>query len=94
VGAIRKIGAFNHASPIVVGSVVPVNRQFWAAGHCAARLSLYFRAGADASSPCANKLAAAHSGGPRAGAIYDCGQGHRVTAREEKIDRPQLARAI
>jgi hypothetical protein len=44
--AIRKIGAFNHASPIVVGSVVPVNRQFWAAADCAERLSLYFRAGA------------------------------------------------
>jgi hypothetical protein len=45
--ATRKIGAFNHASPIVVGSVVPVNRQFWAAAECAARLPLYFRAGAD-----------------------------------------------
>jgi len=25
---IRKIGKFNHASLIVVGSVMPVNRQF------------------------------------------------------------------
>jgi len=53
----------------VVGSVVPVNREFWAAADCAARLSLYFRAGAD------TRFAAREQagGGPRAGAIYDCG---------------------
>ena len=31
---IRKIGKFNHASLIVVGSVVPVNRQFQVAAGC------------------------------------------------------------
>ena len=70
--AIRKIGAFKHTSPIVVGSVVPVNRQFWAAAGCAARLLLYFRAAPTAGLPRANKLPATHSGGPRAGAIYHC----------------------
>ena len=57
---IRKIGKFKHASLIVVGSVVPVNRQFYAAAGCSARLSLYFRAGADARSA-ARELA---GGGP------------------------------
>ena len=45
----------------MVGSVVPVNRHFYAATGCSARLSFYFRAGADARSA-ARELA---GGGPQ-----------------------------
>jgi len=51
---------FNHASQMVVGSVVRANRRFWVATGCSAQVSSHFRAGADA-----NVAARGQTGGGR-----------------------------